>query len=45
MIARHNSIFKDVDNYIMHEATRPDLMPEQRKFLNFCSPLYKRKKK
>lgn len=42
---RNRSIFHDIDHYIMHEVTDDRKLPAQRKFLNFCSPLYKRKKR
>ncbi len=35
-------MFKDVETYIRKEVFNRDKTPENRKFLNFCSPIYKR---
>ncbi len=38
-------MFKDVEVYIRKEIFNRDKTPEKRKFLNFCSPIYKRVKR
>lgn len=38
-------MFRDVETYIRKEVFNRDKTPENRKFLNFCSPIYKRVKK
>ena len=34
------SMFRDVETYIRKEVFNRDKTPENRKFLNFCSPIY-----
>jgi hypothetical protein len=38
-------MFKEVETYIRKEVFNRDKTPEERKFLNFCSPIYKKVKK
>ena len=35
-------MFKDVETYIRKEVFNREKTPENRKFLNFCSPIYKK---